>query len=106
MAQEETQEIDPLTGEEYIKTPLSIFGQIFRIIFYIFLLGLVWRFLPFSFKDVDLKDITEMIATILLNIAIIYSLFSPDKNEYQTWGRFGVWFVVGVGALYGISFLL
>jgi len=95
-----------IVGEvAYEKTPLTIFGQIFRALFYVALLFIVWRFLPFSFDNVDFKGITTMIGTLLLTLSIVYGLFSPDPDEYKTWGTFGILFFIGVAALYGVSFL-
>ncbi len=90
------------------RSVLSYTGQIFRIIFYIGLIYLIWRFLPFSLKDFELtiKGILEPIGSVLLILAIIYSLITPQKEDYDNWGWFAIWLGLGVAALYGISFLL
>ena len=92
------------------KTRLEILGQIFRILFYLTLLYLLWRFLPFSFSsdeiDLSLKGITTMAGTVLLALSILYSSLTPHEEDYENWGWFAIWITLGVGALYGVTFLL
>ncbi len=103
--QEMEKEIEVVEEE---KGTLAYIGQIFRVLFYIALIYLVWRFFPFSIEDFELtmKGILEPIGSALLILAIVYSLITPHKEEYANWGWFAIWLGLGVAALYGISFLL
>lgn len=92
------------------RNKLSITGQIFRILFYLFLLYLIWLFfpLPSSLKEVGL-NLTEALKTLgsaLLALSVVYSLLTPHEEDYEKWGWFAIWLTVGTLALYGISFLL
>jgi hypothetical protein len=90
------------------RSGLSIIGQIFRVLFYLGLIYLVWRFFPFSFEDIDftLKGILKTVGSVLLMLSIIYALLSPQKDDYENWGWFAIWLILGITALYGLSFLL
>ena len=56
--------------------------------------------------DLSLKGITTMAGTALLTLSIIYSLLTPHKEDYENWGWFAIWITLGVGVLYGVTFLL
>lgn len=103
--QEMEKEIEA-TKEE--RSVLSYVGQIFRVIFYIGLIYLVWRFFSFSLKDFELtiRGVLEPVGSVLLILAILYSLITPHKEEYGNWGWFAIWLGLGVAGLYGVSFLL
>lgn len=112
MAHEEAleKEMQEKEVEEIIekRNALSYIGQIFRVLFYLALLYLVWRFFPFSLENFELtiRGILEPIASAVLLITIGYSLVSPHKEDYENWGWFAIWLTLGVGALYLISFLI
>ncbi len=83
----------------------SYFGQIFRIIFYLTIIYVVWLIGPKNLAIETLQDIAEIIGTGVLILTITYILFSPDPDEYENWGRFGIWILGGVGILYVITVL-
>ena len=90
------------------RNALSYIGQIFRIFFYLILIYLIWRFFPFSLDNLELtlKGILKTVGSAILFITIGFSLITPHKEDYENWGWFAIWFALGAGALYLISFLL
>jgi hypothetical protein len=109
MANEEAieKEMEEAVIEEE-RNALSYVGQIFRILFYLTLLYLVWRFFPFSLDrfELTLKGILEPFGSIVLIVVIFYSLITPHKEDYENWGWFAIWLTLGVGALYLLTFIL
>jgi len=90
------------------RNTLSYIGQIFRILFYLVLIYLIWRFFPFSLDNLELtlEGILKTVGSAVLIVTIGFSLVTPHKEDYENWGWFAIWLILGVGVLYLVSFLL